>query len=210
MRKLRKKFKKPRVSWDSDLIKENKKLSEEYGLRRRKEILIAHEILRGFRQRARHLIAEHDEVKERILLEKLVRAGLLTGTDKELDDILALTIRNVLDRRLQTMVFRKGVATSPIHARQLIVHGHVKISGRKVKFPSYLVSVDEENAIEIVISKPGAKKNVEGKAKTEAEGQGEERVEAAGKVEEKSEMKQEVQEGQGKESEPDADKKGDS
>ena len=158
MRKIRKKFKRPKVSWDSDSIKENKAIAAEYGLRRRKEILISMEVLRGFRQRARQLIAEKDEDKEAILMKKLARIGLLIGDGKELDDVLALTVRNVLDRRLQTIIFRKGVATSLLHARQMIVHGHVKIGGRKVDIPSYLVPVEEEKNIEIVGSKPKPKK----------------------------------------------------
>jgi small subunit ribosomal protein S4 len=158
MRKIRKKFKRPKVSWDSDSIKENKAIAAEYGLRRRKEILISHEILRGFRQRARQLIAEKDEEKEKVLMKKLARIGLLVGSGKELDDVLALTVRNVLDRRLQTVVFRKGVATSLLNARQMIVHGHVKIGGRKVNIPSYLVPVEEEKMIEIAGTKPKPKK----------------------------------------------------
>ena len=158
MRKIRKKFKRPKVSWDSDSIKENKAIAAEYGLRRMKEILISHEILRGFRQRARLLIAEKDDEKEKILIEKLGRMGLLVGDGKELDDVLALTVKNVLDRRLQTIIFRMGVATSPIHARQLIVHGHIKIGGRKVAFPSYLVPVAEEKVIEVAGIKPKPKK----------------------------------------------------
>jgi len=158
MRKIRKKFKRPKVSWDSDSIKENKELASEYGLRRRKEILISHEILRGFRQRARQLIAEKNEEKESILMKKLVRIGLLADEKKGLDDVLTLTVRDVLGRRLQTLIFKKGVATSPLHARQLIVHGHVKIKGRRVKFPSYLVPVAEEKDIEIAAGKPKPKK----------------------------------------------------
>jgi len=158
MRKLRKKFKRPKVSWDSESIKENKNLAAEYGLRRRKEILISHETLRKFRQRARQLIAEKDEENKKVLMDKLAKIGLLVGEGKELDDVLALTVRNVLDRRLQTIIFKKGVATSPLHARQLIVHGHVKINGRKVKFPSYSVTVEQEKGIEITAEKPKPKK----------------------------------------------------
>ena len=72
MRKLRKKFKKPMVSWESESIKENKVIMSEYGLRRRKEILISHENLRGFRERARQLIAESDENKEKLLMLSLI------------------------------------------------------------------------------------------------------------------------------------------
>jgi len=191
MRKIRKKFKRPKVSWDSDSIKENKKLSLEYGLRRRKELLISHEILRGFRQRTRQLIAERDEEKENTLTEKLARLGLLTSEKKDLDDVLALTIRNLLDRRLQTIVFRSGLATGPLHARQLITHGHIRIRGRKVKFPSYLVQVAEEKAIELVLPKPGHKKKAP-KEKPEAK-PAEEKAdeEAQEKIEEKAEEKAE-------------------
>jgi len=171
MRKIRKKFKRPRVSWDSDSIKENKELASEYGLRRRKEILISHEILRGFRQRARQLIAEKNEEKESVLMKKLVRVGLLADEKKELDDVLTLTVRDVLDRRLQTLIFKKGVATSPLHARQLIVHGHVKIKGRRVKFPSYLVPVAEEKDIEVVAGKSKPKKPSAGSAQAVAKEQ---------------------------------------
>jgi len=156
MRKLRKKFKKPKVSWETNLIKENKKLSEEYGLRRKKEILVTQEVLRGFRRRARLLIAEKDEKKEKILIDKIVKMGLLTA-GKGLDDVLTLNVKDVLNRRLQSIVFKKGIATSPLHARQMIVHGHVRVKGRKIKFPSYLVSVDEEGSIEVVGYKPKPK-----------------------------------------------------
>ena len=147
MRRIRKKFKKPRSPWSITKIKEERSLLNEYGLRRKKEMLIAQEILRVYRQRARVLIAEKDKEKERILIEKMSKTGMLTKKEGTLDDILALSIRNVLDRRLQTIVFRKGLAKTPMQARQLIVHGHVSVSGKKTKFPSYIVPIDEERKI---------------------------------------------------------------
>lgn len=65
MRNIRKKTKKPRVPWNKTLIKEERKLLNEYGLRRKKEIRSAQAILRNLRQRARVLIANQNEEKEK-------------------------------------------------------------------------------------------------------------------------------------------------
>ena len=148
MRKIRKKFKNPRMSWDSDNIAERKGIIRDYGLRRRREILIAQEILRNFRRRARDLIAEQDEEKTKALLEKLVKLGLL-AKGQGLDDVLALTVNNILDRRLQTVVWKKGFATTAKQARQFITHCHVTVSGKVVRSPAYIVPTQEETGIVI-------------------------------------------------------------
>jgi small subunit ribosomal protein S4 len=147
MRRIRNKFRRPKVPWDSARIKEEKAKTSEYGLRRKKEIRVAEEILRNFRRRTRELIAVPDERKERVLLEKLTKLGLLKEKGAGLDDVLALSENDVLERRLQTVVFRKEMAKTPRQARQHIVHGHIEIDGRRTDVPSYLVSVDEESKI---------------------------------------------------------------
>jgi len=149
MRSIRKRFKRPKSPWSMVRIKEERKLMKEYGLRRNKEILLAYEILREFRQRARNLIAEKDKEKEKVLIEKMFRIGILTKKESSLDDILALNVKNILDRRLQTLVLRSGFAQTPRQARQLIVHGHVYVAGRRTRFPSYTVPVEEERKISI-------------------------------------------------------------
>ncbi|MGO9642069.1 MAG: 30S ribosomal protein S4 [Candidatus Acidiferrales bacterium] len=50
----------------------------------------------------------------------------------------------MLERRLDNAVWRIGLASSRSQARQLVLHGHVRVNGRKVNIPSYLVSVGEE------------------------------------------------------------------
>ena len=50
----------------------------------------------------------------------------------------------MLERRLDNTVQRTGLASSRAQARQLVLHGHVRVNGRKVNIPSYLVSVGEE------------------------------------------------------------------
>ncbi len=149
MRRIRKKFKKPRTPWNITKIKDDRKLLNDYGLRRKKEMLIAQGVLRIYRQRARDLIAEKDKDKEKILIDKMAKLGFLIKKESTLDDILALNITNVLDRRLQTLVLRKGIAKTPMQARQLIVHGHISVAGRKTKFPSYIVPVEEDRKISI-------------------------------------------------------------
>ena len=64
-----------------------------------------------------------------------------------LDDILSLTVRDFLERRLQTLVFRKGLAKTPKQARQLIVHGFIAVNGIKQVSPGRLVRADEEDKI---------------------------------------------------------------
>ncbi|MCG8513126.1 MAG: 30S ribosomal protein S4 [Halanaerobiales bacterium] len=49
----------------------------------------------------------------------------------------------LLERRLDNVVFRMGFATSRNQARQLVLHGHLQVNGKKVNIPSYLVTDDD-------------------------------------------------------------------
>ena len=99
-------------------------------------------MLRKYREASRNLLAhvaygqrpkEADEV-----LDRLKRLGLLKeGGD--LDAILSLRVPDILERRLQTQVYRQGLAHTMRQARQFITHGHIQVSGRRVTVPSYLV-----------------------------------------------------------------------
>ena len=146
MKRQKKKFERPKRPWDKTRIEEEKKLIQNYGLRRKKEIWRAESILRNYRRLARDLAARRDKEKEKILLDKLFRTGLI-NKDSSLDDVLALTVETILDRRLQTLVFKKGLAQTIIQARQYIVHGHIAFDGRKVIWPSMLIPLGGENKI---------------------------------------------------------------
>jgi small subunit ribosomal protein S4 len=50
----------------------------------------------------------------------------------------------LLERRLDTLVHRSGFAGSRAQARQLVLHGHVRVNGKKVNIPSSLVNVGDE------------------------------------------------------------------
>jgi len=146
MRIQKKKYERPLKPWDKTRIETEKKLSKEYGLRRKKEIWRAESILRNYRRLARTLAAKKDKEMEKTLLDKLFRMGLIEK-NASLDDVLVLTVEKILDRRLQTLVLKKGLANTSKQARQFIVHGHIALDGRRVKWPSTLIKKGEEKKI---------------------------------------------------------------
>lgn len=148
-RKPRKKWAGPGHPWIKERLLNEIELMGEYGLRNKKEIWLLETLARYFRHRARSLLALPPEVRareEKILLSRLYHLGVLPE-NATLDDVLNLTARNFLERRLQTIVYRKGLAKSIYEARQLIVHGHIAIAGRRIRSPGYLVKREEEDLI---------------------------------------------------------------
>lgn len=155
-RKPRKKWEGPKHPWIKDRLMKEVELVGKYGLKNKRELWIAETLARKLRHRARNLLALPEAEREhamRVLLEKLYHMGLVEK-DSTLDDILGLTAENILERRLQTIVFKKGLAKSIYHARQLIVHGHIAIQGRRVTSPGYLVSREEEDLVEYAPGSP--------------------------------------------------------
>ena len=146
MKRQKKKFERPKRPWDKTRIEEEKRLVQNYGLRRKKEIWRVESIIRNYRRLARELAAKRDKEKEKILLDKVFRMGLI-NKEADLDDVLALTVESVLDRRLQTLVFKKGLAQTIRQARQHVVHGHVAFDGRRVRWPSMLIPLGGEKKI---------------------------------------------------------------
>ncbi|MDT7888426.1 MAG: 30S ribosomal protein S4 [Desulfurococcales archaeon] len=149
-KKPRKKWERPGHPWIRARLEEEMRLMGEYGLRSKRELWRAQTLLRRIRARARSLLALPPDVRakeEEALVNKLYRMGLLKSTTASLDDILSISIGDVLERRLQTIVFRKGFAKTIHMARQMIVHGHIAIAGRRVTSPGHLVSREEEELI---------------------------------------------------------------
>ena len=146
MRRIRRKLKRPRRPWDKVRIEQESKIVKEFGLKRKREIWKAESILRAFRRRARNLAAKRNEMEEKKLLDRLQKLGLF---DKKanLTDVLSLTTENLLERRLQTIVYRKGLANTMRHARQLINHGHIAIGERKSVHPGLMVPKELEGQI---------------------------------------------------------------
>ncbi len=147
-KKLRKKYETPKKPYDKERLAEEKKLVKDYGLKNKRELWRAESMLRNFRRIARELQGKKDEVKEKELINKLVKFGLV-APKATLDDVLELKESDILERRLQTIVFKRALAKTIKEARQYITHGHVYINKRKVWWPSYLVPVSEETKIEL-------------------------------------------------------------
>ncbi len=145
-KKQRRKYSRPKRPYNKERIELEKKIMKEFGLRRKKEIWRAEEILRNFRRRARDLQARPDERKKKMLFEKLERMGLVDKNAK-LEDVLEISLNDILSRRLQTIVYKKGLANTIKQARQFIVHGKVFVNGRKHPFPGTFINREDEESI---------------------------------------------------------------
>ncbi len=149
----RKSYATPSHPWNGPRISEEKMIVHKYGLKNKRELWKSQTILRDLRRQARQLqarLSSEDEqaLKERDgLIERLQKMGLLTAKG-DLTDVLALEVETLLSRRLQTQIYLKGLARTVKQARQLIVHGHIAIEGRKVTVPGYLVTDSEGGLID--------------------------------------------------------------
>jgi small subunit ribosomal protein S4 len=148
-RKSKKTFHRPRRIWTSDQLNAELYIIGSYGLRNKRELWKAQSEVARFRNQSRALLALPSEVrseKETQLLGFLNRLGLVSES-ATLDDVLNLKIEDLLERRLQTIVMKKGGTKSPHQARQVVVHGHVSLGDRFVNVPGYLVRREEEASI---------------------------------------------------------------
>ena len=148
-KKRRKKYETPRHPWRREQLEEELKLLGEYGLRSKRELWRYKTMLSRIRAIARSLLGKPEEERKRIesaYLPKLVKFGLLPK-GASVDDVLDLKVKDILERRLQTLVFRLNMAKSIHQARQFITHGHIMVGDRIVYVPGYLVSSEEETLI---------------------------------------------------------------
>jgi len=144
----------PSHPWQGERIKAEVIVVREYGLKNKTELWKAQTILRKFRGQSRELQARlrvgepQAQVEADALLAKCANIGVLPVTGGTLNDILTLTEQSILNRRLQTLVFQKGLAHSAKQARQMIAHGHIYMNGHRVTVPGYIVTRVEESSIE--------------------------------------------------------------
>ncbi len=167
-------FKKPRRPWSSDQLMQELQIIGKYGLRNKRELWKAQTELSRIRKQARALLALPHEVrhdKETGLLKWLNRLGLVSEA-ATLDDVLNLKIENLLERRLQSVILRKGFVKTTYQARQAVVHGHAVIKDRIVNIPSYIVKRDEEQEVVIRPDSPYARMPAQETAKTESAAEG--------------------------------------
>lgn len=148
-KKRRKSFEKPRKVWSAERLAKDRALQKDYGLKNMREIWKAESFLRNKRQNARKMLAlsiEQRDKREKELIGSLARIGIL-NKNASLDDILGLRVEALLERRLQTIAFRKNLALSQKQARQFITHGRIAVDGKKVSVPGFIVPKDLEATV---------------------------------------------------------------
>jgi len=152
--KNHKQYEKPTRKFEKERQADEVRLIVTYGLRNKREVWKSQSVLRRFRRAARDITAMGSagvdpklvETKKRQMLEHLERVGLL-GADADIESVLSLKVEQQLERRLQTIVYRRGLARSPKQARQFVTHGHIMVGSRKVTIPGYHVTRAEEGQV---------------------------------------------------------------
>ena len=165
------KFARPKTStpahpWKAARIQQEYDLREEYGLKKisgrgggRREIWRELSALRRHRNQAMKLIGRvdtsegHFAREKNDLVESLYRKGLLSE-GAGIDEILQITVQHMLDRRLQSVVYYKGLAPTMRSARHLIVHGHISIDDQRMTVPGYHVLREEQDLIQYSSNSP--------------------------------------------------------
>ena len=72
----------------------------------------------------------------------------------KLDYVLGLKVEDFLERRLQTQVFKLGLAKSIHHARVLIRQRHIRVRRQVVNVPSFVVRLDSQKHIDFAHKSP--------------------------------------------------------
>merc|ERR1719265_1027769 len=116
-------------------------------------------VLSKMRSAARELLTKDEKDDDRIfhgeaLLRRMVRYGLLLDSERKLDFLLGLTSSKLMDRRLQTKVFKQGLAKSIHHSRVLIKQRHIRVGRQICDIPSFLVLIASEKHIDFALTSP--------------------------------------------------------
>jgi small subunit ribosomal protein S4 len=142
----------PNHPYQGERIAEEADLLGRYGLKNKEELWRAQSELREMRREARRLLGDAqgdvDAAAEAgsEFVARLQRLGIL-GSEDDISDVLSLEVTDLLERRLQTVVYRQGLAHTPRQARQFVNHGHITVDGARVQRPSKKVEVDESDTV---------------------------------------------------------------
>merc|ERR1719499_175796 len=152
-------FRKPKRPFEKERLDSELKIVGHYGLKNKREVWRVSYALAKIRSAARHLLTLEAGSETRVfqgqaLLLRMRRMGLLSENEDKLDYVLGLTINKIMERRLQTRVFKSQLAKSVHHARVLIRQRHIKVNNQICDVPSFLVRTDSEKKIDFAATSP--------------------------------------------------------
>jgi len=154
MKRKHKIYSKPKRPFEKVRIEEEAKIKTEFGLKNKKEIWKAEAKIKVMREKAKKLISASPK-EQQALFDRLKKIGISVNS---ISDVLSLEKKDYLNRRLQTILVKKKIATTSRGARQLIVHKKVFVAGAAVNAPSFFVTTDLENKISLKQKKVKAAK----------------------------------------------------
>lgn len=150
-RNSRKVSRTPRRPYEKERLESEIKLAGKFGLRCKREIWRLNKKVMKIRKSASEMLTLEPNDPRRVFqgeaLVRRLRKMKLLKESSALDDVLNLKVEDLLERSLQTLVYRQGMAKSTHHSRVLIRQRQIAVKNKLVNVPSFAVNKDSESQI---------------------------------------------------------------